>query len=151
MADLLSGVTTACPSLDADAVREIISTDLTDAQINVAINFGYLFTRSLSGKLAACGASTAECMIITLLAAHFITLNEGSAKSESIGGEWSISYRGTDGEGLKASLYGQNALAMDCSGKLAKAGLKKASLIEIGAYDFRGSVFVPPDRSDDND
>lgn len=148
MADLLAGVTEACPTLDADAVREIITTDLTDPEINVAINFGYLLTRGVSGNLGQCGGGDTECMLILLLAAHFITLNEGSAKSESVAGEWSISYRGADGKRLEASLYGQNALALDCSGKLAKAGLKKAQLKEIGAYDFRGTTFIPPDRTD---
>jgi len=147
VATLLAGVTVICPNLDADAVREIIDTDLTDAEINVAINFGYLLSRPVSGNLDECGGGDTECMIIQLLAAHFISINEGQAKSESVGGEWSITYRGEDGKGLESSLYGQAALTMDCSGKLAKAGLKKAQLIEIGAYDFPGTTFVPPDRS----
>jgi len=149
MADLLSGVTTTCPSLDADSVREIIETDLTDAQINAFVNIAYNVTRLISGSLGSCGGSSMECTIMELLAAHFITLREGSAKSESVGGEWSITYRGSDGLGLDASLYGQNAKAIDCSGKLAKLGLKKAQLKSIGYYDFEGTNFVPPDRSDD--
>ena len=149
MADLLSGVTTTCPSLDADSIREIIDTDLTDAQINHAINIGYNITRLISGGLSKCGGGSMECTIMELLAAHFITLREGSAKSESVGGEWSITYRGGDGLGLDASLYGQNAKAIDCSGKLAKLGLKRAQLKSIGYYDFEGTNFVPPDRSDD--
>ena len=148
MADLLAGVTTTCSTLDADSVREIISTDLTDAQINHAINTAYNITRLVSGALAKCGGSSMECTIMELLAAHFITLREGSAKSESVGGEWSITYRGSDGLGLDASLYGQNAKMIDCSGKLAKLGLRRAGLREIGFYDFLGTRFVPPDRSD---
>jgi len=149
MADLLAGVTSVCASLDADSIREIIETDLTDAQINAFINIAYNVTRLISGKLGSCGGSSMECTIMELLAAHFITLREGSAKSESVGGEWSISYRGSDGLGLDASLYGQNAKAIDCSGKLAKLGLKKATLKEIGYYDFEGTRYIPPDRSDD--
>jgi len=150
MAQLLSGVTTSCPSVDADAVREIVDTDLTDSQINFWINFGYTVSRVVSGKLGDCGGGDMECMIITLLAAHGVTLYEGSPKSESVGGEWSITYRGTDGEGLKASLYGQNALALDCSGQLAKVGLKKAQFREVGYYDFKGSESSPLDRTDDD-
>lgn len=148
---LLSGVTTTCPTLDADAVRAIIETDLTDAQIEEAINFGFLFTRIVSGELGNCGGGDTECMLIKLMAAHFITFREGSPKSESVGGEWSVTYRGQDGLGLDASLYGQNAKALDCSGKLAKAGLKKATFRSIGYYDFKGTTFIPPDRSDDED
>jgi len=148
VATLLAGVTVVCPTMDADEVREIISTDLTDAQINAFINMAYNVTRLISGDLGSCGGSNMECDIMKLLAAHFITLREGSAKSESVGGEWSITYRGSDGLGLDASLYGQNAKMIDCSGKLAKLGLKKAGLREIGFYDFAGTTFVPPDRSD---
>jgi len=150
MADLLTGVTTLCATLDADAVREIIETDLTDAQINAFINIAYNVARVISGELGSCGGSAMECDIIKLLAAHFITLREGSPKSESVAGEWSISYRGQDGLGLNASLYGQNALSLDCSGKLAKLGMKRATMKEVGYYDFKGTNFVPPDRSDDD-
>lgn len=149
MADLLSAVTTLCPTLDADAVREIIDTDLTDAQLHAFVNMAYYLSRPVAGNLGSCGGSAAECQIILLLAAHLVTLREGSPKSESVGGEWSITYRGTDGKGLESSLYGQNALALDCSGMLAKAGLKHATFKEIGYYDFEGTEFVPPDRSDD--
>jgi hypothetical protein len=148
MADLIAGVYTSCPSLDADAVREIIDTDLTDAQLNAFINIAYNVTRLISGDLGSCGGGDMECDITKLLSAHFVTLREGSPKSESVGGEWSITYRGSDGLGLDASLYGQNAKMIDCSGKLAKLGLKKAGLREIGYYDFLGTNFVPPDRSD---
>jgi len=151
MADLLSAVTDVCSSLDADSIRELIDTDLTDGQINHAINIAYNITRLVSGKLGSCGGSSMECTLMELLAAHFITLREGSPKSESIGGEYSITYRGSDGLGLSASLYGQNALAVDCSGKLAKLGLKRAQFKSIGYYDFLGTEFVPPDRSDDED
>jgi len=151
VADLLSGVYDVCPSLDADSVREIISTDLTDAQINHAINTAYNITRLISSKLGSCGGSSMECTIIELLAAHFVTLREGSPKSESIGGEYSVTYRGQDGLGLNSSLYGQNALMIDCSGKLAKLGLKKATLKSVGYYDFLGTSFIPPDRSEDDE
>jgi hypothetical protein len=151
VADLLTGVYDVCPTLDADAVREIVSTDLTDAQLNAFINIAYNVTRLVSGDLGSCGGGGMECDIMKLVAAHFVTLREGSAKSESIGGEYSVTYRGQDGLGLSASLYGQNALAIDCSGKLAKLGLRKAQLRSVGYYDFLGTTFMPPDRSDDED
>lgn len=144
MATLNPALVTLCPTLNADAVREIIDTDLTDAQINAMLNAAYYISRPISGLLTSCGGGDAECSIILWLAAHFVTIRERMVKSESIAGEWSVSYMGTDGLGLNASLYGQQALAMDCSGELAKAGLKGVSLQVFGYEDLQES---PPDPS----
>lgn len=123
MATLNSGV---CASVDADAVKEIIDSDLTDARINAFISLAYYATIPLANKLDDCGGADALCEIQLWLAAHFLTVYERQTKSESVGGEWSVTYLGQDGLGLEASLYGQQALALDCSGMLAKAGLKRA-------------------------
>lgn len=123
MATLNSSV---CASVTPDAVKEIIDSDLTDARINAFINLAYFATVPLADKLDDCGGADALCEIQLWLAAHFLTIYERQTKSESVGGEWSVTYFGQDGLGLEASLYGQQALAMDCSGTLAKAGLKRA-------------------------
>ncbi len=68
-----------------------------------------------------------------VLAAHFLTMWERQAKSESVAGEWSITYLGRDGLGLDASLYGQQARVLDCSGTLAKLGLKGV-LMQVANY-----------------
>ena len=125
MATLDADLVALCSSLDADAVKEIIETDLTDAQINAFLNTAYYVTRPLSGNLGACGGATAECNIIMWLAAHFITIRERQTKSENVMGEWVVTYLGKDGLGLDASLYGQQALALDCSGMLSRVGLKR--------------------------
>lgn len=124
MATLNSGV---CSSVDADAVKEIIDTDLTDARINAFINLAYFATIPLANLLDDCGGADALCGIQLLLAAHFLTAYQRQLKSKSIGGEFSVSYLGKDGLGFEASLYGQQALALDCSGTLAKAGLMRAT------------------------
>lgn len=136
MAAIVAGLAALCPALDADAVREIIDTDLTDAQINNMLNMAYYITLPLAGHLGSCGGNDMLCEIIKWLAAHGIKVQERTAKSESVGGEWSISYAIKEGEGLKSSLYGQQALAMDCSGILAKLGMKQASIRVIGYEDF---------------
>lgn len=115
-----------CASVTPDAVKEIINSDLTDARINAFINLAYYATIPLADKLDDCGSADALCEIQLWLAAHFLTVYERQTKSESVGGEWSVTYLGQDGMGLEASLYGQQALALDCSGTLAKAGLKRA-------------------------
>lgn len=128
MAALVAGVMALCPDLGADAVKEIVDSALTDAQINNFVNAAYYMTLSLSGKLDECGGDAMRCEIIKWLAAHLMTVNEGQIKSQSVASEWTVSFRGQDGKGLEASTYGQQVLAMDCSGILAEAGLRVATL-----------------------
>lgn len=119
--------------VDADDVKEIIDTDLSDAAINNFINMAYVRTIQLDGELGNCGGDAALLEIQKLLAVHFLTMYERQPKSEKVG-EVSVTFMGQDGEGLKASLYGQQALALDCSGILARAGLKKATF-QVWSYD----------------
>lgn len=136
MATLDTDLVALCSDLDATALKEIIDTDLTDAQLNNFLNAAYYAALPLSGNLGECGGSEMHCILIKFLAAHFLTVYEGQAKSESVGGEWSITYRGSDGLGLESSLYGQAALSLDCSGKLAKLGMKQATIAVISYEDF---------------
>ena len=131
MATLNSGV---CASVDADAVKEIIDTDLDDERINAFINMAYFATIPLTNKLDDCGGAGALCQIQLWLAAHLLTVFERQLKSKSVGGEWSVTFLGKDGLGLEASLYGQQALALDCSGELAGYGLQRASF-QVIDYD----------------
>ena len=110
-------------------VKEIKDTDLEDSRVANFVNMAYLVTLPLVDNLGACGGDEALKQIQLLLAAHFLTLYDREVKSQSIGGEWSVTYAMTDGEGLNASLYGQQAQVLDCSGTLAKraAGMKAAS------------------------
>jgi hypothetical protein len=118
----------------ATAVKDIVETALAASQINSFINMSYAVTRPVAGNLGACGGGDTLKQIMLLLSAHFTTLWDRMLKSESIGGEWSASFMGQDGKGLEASLYGQQALALDCSGMLAKAGMKQATF-QVADYD----------------
>lgn len=124
MANLISAI-----DKTADDVREIMGgdTNLTDGQIQAMMNSAYYLISPLSGELGDCGGDAAFDTILLYVAAHLITLPEQQVKSEKIGGEASVSYWGQAGMGLNGSKYGQMALAMDCSGKLASLGLKEAS------------------------
>jgi len=136
MADLVSALTSACSTVDADAVKEIIDTDLTDARINRFLNAAYYTAKPVASNLDDCGGSSMFCEIVVWLAAHFITAYERQTKSESVAGEWSVSYLGKEGMGLEASLYGQQVLAMDCSGILSKVGMKRATFDVISYEDL---------------
>jgi hypothetical protein len=112
-------------SVDADDVREIITTNMTDSEINGCINIAYFLSIEVGKSSAVSDDLLAE--IEKYLAAHFITVSEGQPKSQSIQGV-SVSFMGKDGSGLKGSRYGQTAIALDLSGYLAKRaeGIKKA-------------------------
>ncbi len=120
--------------ITADELKEIIDTDLTDARLHNFINMAHYRTRRLVSELGECGGADAVCAIVKVLAAHFLTMFQQQTKSESVGGEWSVTFRGQDGLQLNTSLYGQQAIAMDCSGILAKAGMKQARFRVI-SYD----------------
>ena len=128
MATLNSSLVELCADVDADAVKEIISTTLTDAQINAFLNMAYALSIPIQGELGDCGGTTTTCAIIKLLAAHLISTRDRRVKSKSVGGEWSVTYMGESGLGLDATMYGQQAKVLDCSGILATAGMKKASV-----------------------
>lgn len=111
-------------------VREIIDIDPLITNIAPFITIANLM---VTDKLGASGLS-AEMLkeIERWLAAHFVAMRDPRVKSESIGGI-TTSYQGTTGEGLKSTLYGQQAVLMDTTGTLANLGMKKAS---IGVIDY---------------
>lgn len=119
----------------ADEVREIFETTLINAEINAAIGIANDMISALD--IAGAGVSeTTLTAIELLLSAHFCALKDPRARREAISGEVSAQYQGKDGMGLSSTHYGQNALAIDWSGKLASAGKRRASLsVVFSAYD----------------
>lgn len=134
MATLNPDITALCPNIDADRLKEIIDTDLSDERLNNFLNFAYFTVIPLQDKLGDCGGGDALCEILLLLAAHFLTMFERQVRGESIAGEWSVTYLGKDGLRLDASLYGQQAQVLDCSGTLPFAGLKSV-LMQVADYE----------------
>ena len=128
--------------VDADAVKEIIDTDLTETQINNFINMAYYRSLPLAGNLGDCGGDDMLGEIQKNLAAHFITMREPETQSERMADGASVTFAGQYGMGLKRTRYGQTALDLDCSGKLASSGLKKIGVHVYGHEDF---------TDDDND
>ncbi len=145
MAVLDAGLVEDFPNLDADALREVTETALENEQLNNFLNMAYYHTRVLEGKLGACGGRGQEELIVKFLAAHFLTTREQQPMSES-SGEWSVRYRGhIRGAGLESSLYGQQAIVLDCSRTLANqvTGLQKATLESVTYYD----IHKPPRKA----
>ena len=105
-------------------VQDITGTSLGTAVINRYLNVAYY--RSSGLDLSGCGGTATMGEIQNFLAAHFIAMSrEQQTERESIAGEASANYRGKTDMGLRATLYGQAAIDLDCSGELANVGLKK--------------------------
>lgn len=139
MATLDSDLTARFPNLDADAVKEIIDTDLADSRIHAFMNMAYYMTRPLAGKLSQCGGKSAEEAIVKLLSAHYITTADKVITQQSIG-DYSVKFGDVLDMGLNASRYGQDAQTMDCSGTLRKSHLRKASIRSVGYPDMTEQV-----------
>ena len=111
-------------------VRLIIEIDSTVSDLTPFITLASLL---VSSKLESRGLSEGLLKEIERwLAAHFIAIRDPRSKSESVG-DISVTYGGTTGEGLKATLYGQQAIAIDPSGTLER--LNKQSAM-IGVVDY---------------
>jgi hypothetical protein len=111
-------------------LKEIIDLDstLTDDRITVFITQANLMT---DAALSLQGLSEAVLKEIERnIAAHFIRALDPQAISERAG-EVSVTYAGNFGEGLKGTHYGQMAMMLDTSGKLARAGQKRGSFIVV--------------------
>jgi hypothetical protein len=121
-------------TLDADArttvaaVRDIISTEIEEGAINACINTAH---HIVDAQLVDDAILDAEMLtdIEMYLAAHFVAVRDPRATSERIGNEYQVAYeRGETGQGLKATTYGQQAIGLDYTGKLAALGLKQATI-----------------------
>ena len=64
------------------------------------------------------------------LAAHFVAIRDPRIKSESVD-VISTSYQGQTGMGLQATLYGQQAMMLDTTGKLSKTKINIGSFSTI--------------------
>lgn len=102
--------------VDQDGVKLIISTELTDI-----LPFIQAANRIIEDHLEGQGLADATLREIERwLSAHFVAIRENSARvtEESIE-DASAKYGGTYGMGLKSTLYGQTALALDSTDVLS--------------------------------
>lgn len=109
---------------DSD-VLAIIDTDKTD--LTPFITVANLLTEQLDDD---CLTEELLTEIERWLAAHFVAVSEGIQQREKIGDAetwYNITYLG---EGLKQTRWGQQAISLDCSGLLARMGVKGSAKVE---------------------
>jgi len=99
-------------------LHEIIDTDLPDNSLIRYINMASGLVTKLLGSKNLGDVILAE--IEGLIAAHFTAvLGDPRVKSESAGG-WSATFQlGKEGEGLRSTAYGQQAIILDTTKTLA--------------------------------
>ena len=98
-------------------VKKIISTDLATGIIEEYISDANLFVTNILGGTDL-DAATLES-IEKWISAHFIAATqERQAKEEGAGGAY-IKYGGDFGIGLKATMYGQQAILLDSTETLS--------------------------------
>lgn len=117
-------------------VREIIDVDAT-LSLTPFITVASLL---VDEQVAPGGASTAMLKEIERwLAAHFVAVRDPRETSKGIDSA-SVSYEAMRmGEGLKGTRYGQQALALDSSGKLTDLNKAKAQFTALNTYVEPGS------------
>ena len=115
-------------------VKEVIQTDLTDAQITAMIAVANLIVTNgpaTSTKPNPALSASELKEIERWLAAHFVCIRDPVSLREKIGDAdtWTFPAAVTTawGKGLLLTVYGSQAVAMDRSGKLANLGLMKGS------------------------
>jgi len=99
-------------------VRLLISTDKENLSPFIRT------AESLYGQVLGLG-SLPQCdedILITWLSAHYIAVADGQIK-KATGLRWSTEYyEGQLGKGLESTFYGQQAIALDTTGKLRDLG-----------------------------
>jgi hypothetical protein len=110
-------------------VQDIIDTDVGTGAIHRFLNIAYHRTLPIASELSNCGGTAALAEIQNFYAAHLISVGrERQTKSESVAGEASVTFAGdAGGAGLRSTSFGQMAIDLDCSGILARSGLKRAT------------------------
>jgi hypothetical protein len=111
--------------VDAEQVRDIISTGLTDGQVNAMINTAHLVIEERLGDKRLSASLLGQ--IELWLAAHYVCMRDPRKKQVKVD-DTSVTYQGETGMGLKATSYGQQAMDLDPTGTLASTSMKRASL-----------------------
>ena len=115
-----------------DDVRDVIKTDYTDAQIQALIDIA---DRLVNKYLATAPCHTEESLqdVTLYVAAHFLSVRQNTKSSEKIE-ETQESQRapGVQLMRFNSSYWGQTAIILDCSGKLARLGTRTVGLMVAG-------------------
>jgi hypothetical protein len=116
--------------VEDDEVRAIIDTDINELNVFIE-SANTVINSTLSAEIADGSLSAGVLKQMELwLSAHFVAVRQGAPKIEKAG-DGATTYFGKDGTGLSSTPYGQQALALDTTGKLAGSSGKSAKIQTI--------------------
>ncbi len=115
----------------AAKVKEILDTELEDQVVEAFIlGASYTIDRVFADNTELSDAHLAE--IERWLAAHYIAATREQQISEAGAGGATVKYQGNTDVGLNATMYGQQAMILDTSGKLKDAMMtRRASITAV--------------------
>ena len=113
----------------AEQVKAIVATDLSDAVVDSIIADAFLMAERCITSLS----DERQTAIVKWLAAHLIASTDESAtvSSSKLGDAQDTYMRATTGERLMGTTYGQQALALDPNGCLARLGNPRATFERV--------------------
>lgn len=115
----------------ADEVRQIMDdTDLTNININSFISGANALMNSLFGD----STSDLNKEIERWLSAHLIACTRERQALKEEAGTAKVTYTGEYGQGLHMTSYGQMAITLDITGKLAALMSKSAKIYAIKSF-----------------
>jgi hypothetical protein len=120
--------------VDAEEIKEIIETSLSDPTIEAFIGAANIIITNSLGSSTLTAAHLKE--IERWLTAHFIASSrERQTTSESVG-QAKVEYNSKVGLGLDGTTYGQQVKMLDTTGILANlgAGKREASIFAVTSF-----------------
>jgi len=117
----------------ATEVKQILDTDLSDTIVDAYILGASAVVDEVLGSDTTI-SSTLKEEIERWLAAHMIAATREQQASEEGAGGAKIKYQGVTGKGLEATMYGQQVLAMDTTGKMRKLSGRAASITAVTSF-----------------
>ncbi len=116
---------------DVATVRKIIDTELSDSVIDAYIDSANLTITEVFENDSTL-SSDFLAVLEQWLSAHLLSSTRERQFSKAAGGNASIEYTPT-GVGLQATLYGQQVISMDTTGRLAALSGKRASMSAVSS------------------
>lgn len=117
----------------AAEVKEVIKTKLSEAEVDPYVTSANAFVDQVLGTDTTLSAAILK-EIERWTAAHMIASSKTrQAKREEAGGA-KVEYTGEYGANLASTSYGQMALSLDTSGKMAATGRKVASVYAVTSF-----------------
>jgi hypothetical protein len=116
-------------------VKQILDTNLDGSVIKAFIDTANTIVGDTLGSDTTLSATQLK-EIEKWLAAHLIAATRQRQGSAEKVGDASITYQGKTGMGLNSTMYGQQVLMLDSTGKMAqKLGKKSATITAIESFD----------------